>query len=293
MNQALEILREAETRWYEPLYRHCAGLFSGRFLPSHDHLHHARVWSHTRSLYLELCRAGINFPEHTADSLLVAVFFHDTGLVRTSAEQHGRESRLLCEEYFRDTGLPDSLKESWAGILHAIEHHDDKSPKPETLARGMGSVPDLLLLLSAADDLDAFGRIGIYRYAEIYLMRDPEPELLPGRVAENVRNRYHNLRSAFAGLENFLNDQEGRYLQVYEFYLRLAQAYAAAGEKPSWEPALIALIRESIRERRNLLSTGRELPPSGFEREIGDWFRELDRELQSYPQSPGKGIESQ
>jgi hypothetical protein len=285
LKEAREIVSEAESRWYEPLCRHCRELFSGIFFPSHDHLHHARVWSHARSIFLRLCRAGVTFPENTAESLLVAVFFHDAGLARTSAEQHGRESRRLCEEYFRTHGLPASLKESWSGILHAVEHHDDKSPRPGRPVTGREDPPDLLLMLSAADDLDAFGCIGIYRYAEIYLMRDPAPEQLPRRVLENVRNRFQNLRTAFGVLEDFLADQERRYLQVYEFYLRLSQAYAAGTEKPSWEPALVSLIGESIRDRKNLLDQERELPSTGFDAEIGDWFGELDRELRSHEHS--------
>ena len=35
---------------------------------------------------------------------------------------------------------------------------------------------NLLTILSVADDLDAFGFIGIYRYSEIYLTRGIDPE---------------------------------------------------------------------------------------------------------------------
>ncbi len=35
---------------------------------------------------------------------------------------------------------------------------------------------DLLTVLSVADDLDAFGFAGIYRYSEIYLMTGYKPQ---------------------------------------------------------------------------------------------------------------------
>jgi hypothetical protein len=282
-----EIIREAESRWYQPLYRHCEGLFSGIFLPSHDHLHHARVWSHARSLIILLDKAGARIPASLPEELLVAVFFHDAGLARTSAERHGRESRRLCEEFFSQPGAGSPPGSPIPGasmrrIMHAIEHHDDKSRKGADPEIRPGDAPRLLSLLSSADDMDAFGPIGIYRYAEIYLMRSVAVEQLPRKVAENVKNRFDNLQNAFALLEDFIRVQEQRYLQVYEFYLRLSQAFAEGDENPSWEPSLIGMIRDGIRDRKNLLQKDRELPRTGFEEEIGDWFRALDRELQMY-----------
>jgi hypothetical protein len=283
-----EIIREAESRWYQPLYRHCEGLFSGIFLPSHDHLHHARVWSHARSLIILLDKAGARIPASLPEELLVAVFFHDAGLVRTSDEWHGRESRRLCEEFFSQPGAgappgsPIPGKTSLRRILHAVEHHDDKSLKGAGPEIRPGDVPGLLSLLSSADDLDAFGRIGIYRYAEIYLMRGIGTEQLPRKVAENVKNRFDNLQNTYALLEDFIRIQEQRFLRVYDFYLRLSQACAEGDENPSWESQLISMILDSIRERKNLLQKDRELPRTGFDAETGDWFRALDRELQMF-----------
>ncbi len=300
-----------EARWYGTLYRHCEGLFSGVFLPSHDQSHHARVWSYARSLLLHLEKTRIRISPALAEELIIASFFHDTGLVRTSSERHGRESRRFCEEFFSRTGegFPLHPRKSVPAILDAVEHHDDKSfrkisslrkpgrtwadnpgtgPLDPAVERTLdpaverpGDPPGLLSLLSCADDLDAFGNIGIYRYAEIYLMRGVEPEHLPRKVCENVKNRFDNIRSTFAFMGDFLKLQESRFRKTYEFYLRLDRAFTNHDGRPSWETGLIALISEGIRDRRNLLQAGREGSGSGFDEKVGNWFRALDAELSS------------
>ena len=165
-------------------------------------------------------------------------------------------------------------------ILHAIEHHDDKALISTRKLRP-GEVPGLLTLLSASDDLDAFGNIGIYRYAEIYLVRGISPENLPRRIARNVKNRFDNLENTFGYLEDFILVQEKRYRQVYDFCLRLMDAFASRDEKPSWEPELIGMIRDSITNQHSLLKTGRILPITEFDKEINAWFRELDAETRN------------
>jgi hypothetical protein len=278
-----ETITEAEDRWQAPLYNHCRKLFSGIFLPSHDHVHHARVWSHARSLLLSIDSAGMTVPEELPEQLLISCFFHDVGLIRTPGEQHGKESRRLCEEYFSYPGsgglLPD--KASIGTILEAIEHHDDKTLKstPDNgTAQGPGYAPDLLTLLSTADDLDAFGLMGIYRYAEIYLMRGIKAEQLPRRVSSNVSDRFENIRSSFGQLEEFMKTHEPRFRQVHDFYLRLGQAYASTGERDSWEPELIGIFRESIMRKENLLLPERVLPASTRDERIFEWFNALDRD---------------
>lgn len=282
MRKLKELIREAETTWFDLLYRHCAGLFSGTFLPSHDHFHHARVWDHARGLLLLLDEYGVTIPVYYPEQLLIAAFFHDAGLIRSSGEQHGKESRLLCEEFLSDPaiGPPKPGKTTLESILHAIEHHDDKALISTRKLRP-GEVPGLLNLLSASDDLDAFGNIGIYRYVEIYLVRGIAPEELPRRIARDVKNRFDNLKNTFGYLEDFIQVQEKRYRQVYDFCLRLMDAFASRNEIPSWEPELIRIIGESITNQHNLLKTGRILPKTEFDKEINAWFRELNAEIRN------------
>jgi hypothetical protein len=266
----------AENDWYDLLFGYCRQVFSDHFLPSHDHLHHDRVWKNARSILLLLDSRGISAGSFLPGQLLLACFFHDTGLTVTDGEKHGRESRRICHEFIRKhkhrfTGYPEKALDE---VLHAIEFHDDKSRKTDT----HGAEPALLPLLSAADDMDAFGLMGIYRYAEIYLLRGIPSERLPVLVSANVKTRYENLRQAFAYLEDFIAEQEKRYRQVYDFYLRLAQAYASRHEKPGWEPVLIDYFGSSLAAQRNILKPGRLLPSGDFDREIREWFRALEAE---------------
>ncbi len=273
-----ETIGEAEARWLGHLYRHCGELFSTVFLPSHDQFHHRRVWDNGKSLLMRLEDGGLEVPITMPERLLIAAFFHDTGLVHTPGERHGRESRRLCEEYFLGDRNPEGKPsaESMEEILFVIEHHDDKSPGAPV--REEPCMPDLLDLLSASDDLDAFGRMGIYRYAEIYLLRGIEADQLPQEVTANVQARFLNFSRKFAFMGDFVSLQQERFSQVYEFYIRLAQAYASPEEKPSWEPVLVEVIRDSLQHKLNLLRPDRLLAPAGFDREIRDWFTALDRE---------------
>ncbi len=267
-------IRDTEEMWLLPLLNHCNNLFSEVFLPSHDHLHHYRVWNHAKELILILAGAGFQISPELPEQLMLAAFFHDTGLIYTRDEKHGLESRRLCEEFFNrgDHALPEGYHE----ILEAIEHHDDKSFRRKSFT-GEPAI-QLLGLLGTSDDMDAFGYTGIYRYAEIYLLRGIKPEDLPGRVLENLNNRFNNLKSILENLSDFISRQEIRFWITCEFYLGLSEAYAGEAERPDWKPELIHVFRECIDKQINLLKPDRLMPKLAYEREIQHFFMLLDEE---------------
>jgi len=267
-------IREAEETWLLPLLNHCNKLFSEVFLPSHDHLHHYRVWSHAKDLMLLLAESGCRISPDLPSQLILAAFFHDTGLINTRDEKHGLESRRLCEEFFRrgDHPLPKGFPE----ILDAIEHHDDKSFGERSITREPER--QVLRLLSTGDDLDAFGYTGIYRYGEIYLCRKINPKELPGRILENLNNRFNNLKSIFEPLPHFIDRQEIRYWITCEFYLGLSESNAAAAERPDWKRELIRVFQDGINRKENLLKRERLLPKLEHEREIQQFFMLIDEE---------------
>ncbi len=276
--KCLESISSAEARWGKILYGHCRKLFAGVFLPSHDQRHHTRVWSHARTLMVLMLDAGIQWPPDLPEQVLIASFFHDMGLTLTSGERHGRQSRQLCEEFFKKAvSLPDNPDpDSLAQILETIEYHDDKSLREAE--GGRGQPPQLLRILGTADDLDAFGYTGIYRYAEVYLLRGMEPEQLPGPVCSNVMTRFVNIKNAWGDFQEFISQHEKRFLQVYDFYLQLAQAIAERDERPSWQPVLVELILEATRKKQDLMDPKRVIPPGEFEGMIRAWFSAMDRE---------------
>ncbi len=267
-------IREAEELWLLPLLNHCNNLFSEVFLPSHDHLHHYRVWSYAKDLMLMLEESGCRISPELPQQLILAAFFHDVGLIYTHDEKHGRESRRLCEEFFRKGA--QTLPTGFPEILDAIEHHDDKSFRKSSIAGDPEQ--QVLQLLSTSDDLDAFGYTGIYRYAEIYLCRNINQNDLPFRVLENLNNRFNNLKSIFGPLPQFIDRQEIRYWITYEFYLGLSEGTAAGSERPDWKMELIRVFLDGIHRKENLLKQDRLLPELEYEREIRQFFMLIDEE---------------
>ncbi len=274
MQRLKQRIRETEEAWLLPLLNHCHNLFSEVFLPSHDHLHHFRVWNHAREIMLMLEESGCRVSEDLPQQLILAAFFHDTGLVHTRDEKHGTESRRLCEDFFRNTW--QQLPEGFTEILDAIEHHDDKTYRGSPLAGRPGN--QVLRLLSTGDDLDAFGYTGIYRYAEIYLHRGIKPEELAARVLENLHNRFENLRRNFEAQAHFLDRQKVRWGITREFFMGLAEAHAASFEKPDWKVELIRVFQDGIQRKENLLKPERLLPELIHGREIGQFFLLIDEE---------------
>jgi hypothetical protein len=224
------LLGKAEDKWLFPLFDHCRELFSRTWIPSHDQCHHYRVWHYMKELLAGMNDAGIRTSEETAEKAIIAAFFHDTGLVRTLDESHGRAGRQLCLDYFRDRGsvYPPGIEE----ILLAIEKHDDK----QSTHAGTGT--DLLSILSTCDDLDAFGYIGAYRYAEIYLLRGTGITVLPSRVLSNLENRYRNLLRRWQILTSFVYGQQERYALTRDFY--------SSGENQRVLDFISRMIREQI-----------------------------------------------
>jgi hypothetical protein len=218
--------------------------------------------------------AGCSVSPELPEKLILAAFFHDTGLINTPGEKHGMESRKLCQEFFRKANNP--VPTGFHEILDAIEHHDDKSYHDNSIIGEHG--PQVLRLLSASDDLDAFGYTGIYRYAEIYLLRKVRPEDLPDRILENLNNRFQNLKNIFAPLKQFIDRQEIRYWITCEFYMGLSESYAAASERPDWKRELIRVFQDGLFRQDNLLRRERLLPDLEYDREIRQFFMLLDEE---------------
>ena len=181
---------EAERKWLLPLEKHCSALFRDTFLPSHSAGHHRRVWENCKSILRETDSFNPCISEKLTEGLLVAAWFHDTGMAVDPGPSHGQHSRKLCEAYFEPGGVaaPVLLDE----ILDALENHDSKE---RMLYRTISAEepPGILELLSVADDMDAFGITGIYRYTEIYLHRGMPLRELGIRILRNARLRFLNV----------------------------------------------------------------------------------------------------
>ena len=216
MDDEIDIwIRRAENTWLQELHTHAALLFRDTKLPSHDHSHHLRVWNLCKSILREIYSLNQKMDQSLVDGVLIAALFHDLGMTLSFREDHGSLSRLICEKWFRESGrdFPGRYDE----VLRAIEEHDRKD-KQTYGSFEPGNTPDILAILSVADDLEALGTIGIYRYAEIYLMRDIPLEDLGNRILKNVQNRFLKLEAACSLCPRLLDEYRKEYEKLCKFF---------------------------------------------------------------------------
>ncbi len=215
MDAIKDYISKAENKWLDQLYNFCKDQFTQKQIPSHDHTHHLRVWKYSKEI-LTAINENYKIDYTTVESCLIASLFHDIGLTINLGEDHGKESKNICIKYFEDHQLnkPNNLEE----ILFAIENHDDKDYKTEN------KNPDSVLsILCSADDLDAFGNIGVIRYTEIYLLRGINTQELSNCVINNLDKRFVNFEQTYKEFESFYNTHKLRYLETKGFFEDLAK----------------------------------------------------------------------
>ncbi len=191
----------AEEKYGQLLRDRCRHIFSGTGMPSHDHLHHDRVWKNAAHLIERLTVAGMVTDQGLAVKAIIASFFHDTGLTVNRGPDHGLESRQICSAFLETADMTgDDRKE----ILDAVEKHDNKG------YTGNSDPSSLAAILSVADDMDAFGEEGIGRYEEIYAMRGIPAAEMPGMIVANVLSRLRHLESTYRMFPDFIAEMRLR-----------------------------------------------------------------------------------
>ncbi|HAN17277.1 MAG: hypothetical protein A2X13_00330 [Bacteroidetes bacterium GWC2_33_15] len=212
MSKLQKNINQIEDKWLEKLFTYTRILFSKSNITSHDHLHHKRVWNYCKEI-LNALESEILIEKDLIESLIIATFFHDTGLTITVNENHGFKSRMLCENYFNENNIEKPV--NFEQILDAIEKHDNKNYTEKQ------SPTSLLTILCTADDMDAFGRIGVIRYSEIYLLRGLPLHKLPDTVIENIDKRFGNFKQNYQFLPDLFTKYKSEYLITREFYEEL------------------------------------------------------------------------
>jgi hypothetical protein len=207
------LLIDVETKWLKELYNYNAGLFQNKFIPSHNSVHHWRTWQNTKLILKALSENAIHLNYNFIEALFFAVFFHDTGLSQTNDEKHGYASKLICENYIKSKNIHISFLDE---TLEAIELHEKKDKLTENSEPG-----SIKTILTASDDMDAFGFAGIYRYAEIYLMRGVLASDLAQLVLHNLNNRYKNFTLNYINFPRLVNNINLRYQITNNFYQNL------------------------------------------------------------------------
>ena len=177
--------------------------------------------------------------EDVLEGLLLASWFHDSGMVHDSGELHGALGKEVFEKFIADSRVPKPVL--YDDVLKVIALHDSKEPSLyQDIAPG--KAPGMMGILSIADDLDALGTVGIYRYSEIYLKRGIPAGELGTRILANVSRRYNNIREscdAFPGLaESFLED----YRLIEDFFNRYNQLVVAVKEPGKLQWGELAIV---------------------------------------------------
>ena len=273
------MINRAEDTWLSPLYSNAESLFSDAFLPSHDQTHHLRVWNLCKSLLLEISMTKSNMDQSLVEGVLIAAFFHDLGMVYSTREDHGKLGGDLCLTWFREKGI--ALPHRFEEILEAIELHDIKE-KGSYSKINRSDQPRILSLLSIADDLEAFGTIGIYRYAEIYLLRNISLAQLGDRILANAEARFQNLQESCKACPSINSKHQKEYAILRDFYqlYRLQLQNEAIPEKVFvGHMGVINYIRALGLEKHN----GPESFPDLLKNEdtlVNTYFRTLKNELE-------------
>ena len=177
--------------------------------------------------------------EDVLEGLLLASWFHDTGMVYDSGELHGALGKEIFEKFIADSRVQKPVL--YDEVLRVIALHDSKE---RSLYRDIapGKAPGMMGVLSIADDLDALGTVGIYRYSEIYLKRGIPAVDLGSRILSNVMRRYNNILescAAFPGLSTpFLED----YRLIEDFFNRYNQLIVIVKEAEKFQWGELGIV---------------------------------------------------
>ena len=207
-----EKIASSETKYKKILEEFFRGIFDISFLPSHGIDHHWRVWHYAKEILDQLADHGVEIGQALIDKLIITCFLHDSGMTVDPGFSHGTEGRKICERFLSENNL---YADEFSDVLHAIENHDNKD------YTGINKPGELLTILSVADDLDAFGFIGIYRYLEIYITRKKPLQELGYLIIENSENRFQHFLRTYG----FYNALVGKHAKKYDIINSFFNSY--------------------------------------------------------------------
>lgn len=198
-------IKTVEKKWLQVLYKYLQDIFSKVHIPSHDETHHLRVWQNACAILKSFNQSGINFKKDFIEKLIMAVFFHDAGMIESIDQQHGIISRQLAFKFFNEHEISPL---EYQDVLLAIEKHDDKTYRNQ---QSILSHDDLYSISTIADDMDALGALGIYRYLEIYEMRGIDQSTVIPLVLKNLNSRINHMKIKLEHHKVLLNEQITNY----------------------------------------------------------------------------------
>jgi HD superfamily phosphodiesterase len=263
-----QTIKSAEQQYRQILEDYFISVYDEPALPSHGIAHHRRVWGMARELLFTLGKHKILTEPWLPRCLIIAAYLHDIGMTIDHGPRHGHHSVDLYRKFLEVHNLHET---DFPGLAGAIEGHDNKD------YQGTTSGLSLQTILSVADDLDAFGVIGIYRYLEIYGLRGVKPGLLGPVIRENAGKRFDNFRNLFSFNQSLVDKHEARYNILNEFFMNSeensnSEVHIRISEIISSSVNLRKPLSETIKENlnnKNIIISGFF---GGLEEERGTMF---------------------
>jgi len=266
-------IESAEHQFKQILEEFFKSVYNEKVLPSHGIEHHRRVWVYARELVLNIEKNNITIDPDLPLNLIIACYLHDIGMSIDPGIKHGHYSKNLCIEFLKKNNLEENR---FKNLISAIENHDNKEYETEFQQN------DLLAILSVADDMDAFGFIGIYRYSEIYLTRGIKPEDLGLLIIKNAEKRFDNFVKTFgSNLTIFLNQQD-RYKILNNFfdnYNRQVSSYRFGSQNPKGYCGVIEILLKMTVNKKGLKEIYFEVENTSDDKVIKWFFDGLRLEL--------------
>jgi HD superfamily phosphodiesterase len=229
-------IESAEKQYLQILEEFFISVYDEKTLSSHGIEHHRRVWKYSKELLKILPLTSTRQTSRLAAELIIACYMHDVGMSVDPGVKHGKYSRELCSRFLSNNHMPRS---EWDIVLEAIENHDNKD------YTGIKSMNVILQVLSVADDLDAFGYIGIFRYSEIYLTRGTDPEKIGYMIRKNAGKRFENFIKTFGSESEIVQKHKKRYEILDEFFSKYNEqlpSYHFGTRNPSGICGVIEII---------------------------------------------------
>ena len=236
----------AENQFKQILEGYFVSVYDEKSLPSHGIDHHRRVWNFAKELLSLNNKRDPVMDSQLPNSLIIACYLHDIGMSVDPGPRHGSHSMELCNRFLHEHEWDEN---DFPGLLKAIREHDNKEYGQ------LSTESDLSSILSVADDLDAFGFTGIYRYLEIYCIRGYELETIGQRIRENAAKRFAYFEKCFGSAEIFTKAQRKRYLILDSYFREYNKELKSQKYKilhKSGHLQVIELISEAIRLRKDL-----------------------------------------
>lgn len=245
-------IESAERQFRQILEEFFISVYDQKSLPSHGIAHHRRVWNNAKEI-LQVCYAKnkIIQPDFVT-KLLIACYLHDIGMSVDPGFFHGIHSRNLTVNFLTNNKLNSR---DFDDLLDAVENHDNKD-----YSAGRSN-NELLTILSVADDLEAFGYTGIYRYSEIYLTRNIKPIILGEMIIENAEKRFNHFKTTYKDYPELLRKHRERYeilIGFFNEYNRQAVSYEFNSIDPEGYCGVIELFIKMNKEKTDITDTIKE-----------------------------------